>query len=107
MDGKIECAFVGTVVKEPKRRVSQRGNAWVSFLCRVGNGDAASWAQVSVFGDCVDGLAGLHDGSKVYVEGSIALNEWTSSSGDRKHGLAVSSFKAEIVGRIGALSAAD
>jgi single-stranded DNA-binding protein len=101
MDGKIECAFVGTVVREPKRRVSAKGNPWMSFLCRVGNGDGASWTQVSVFGECVEGLADLHDGSRVYVEGSIAMNEWTSSSGEKKHGLAVSSFKAEIVGRIG------
>jgi single-stranded DNA-binding protein len=101
MSTKIDCALYGTVVKEPRRRTSTKGKDWLSFLVRVGEGDDATWAQVSVFGDCVEQLGELADGSRVYVEGTIRLNSWTAGAGELKHGLAVNSFKAQHCARVG------
>jgi single-stranded DNA-binding protein len=98
---KIDCALYGTVVKAPKLRTSAKGKDWLSFLVRVGEGEEATWTQVSVFGDCVAELSDLVDGSRVYVEGTIRLNSWTTSAGEIKHGLAVNSFKATHSARIG------
>jgi single-stranded DNA-binding protein len=47
-----------------------------------------------VFGESVDAMAAVEQGDKVYVEGTISLNEWTAAGGEKKHGLSVSSWRA-------------
>lgn len=99
---QIECAAVLWVATEPQSRTTKTGKAWVSFTGRTGDGDEATWAQVSVFGDKATILAErLKKGMSVYVEGSIKLGSWTGSDGERKHGLNISSFDARILGEIG------
>ena len=63
------------------------------MLCRDGHGEQAQFISVMVFGRSVDALAAVGQGDKVYVEGTISLNEWTAG-GEKKHGLSVSSWRA-------------
>jgi single-stranded DNA-binding protein len=47
-----------------------------------------------VFGESVDAMAAVGQGDKVYVEGTLSLNEWTAAGGEKKHGLPVSSWRS-------------
>jgi single-stranded DNA-binding protein len=47
-------------------------------------------------------LAGtLHKGDRVYCEGNLRLNEWSTQAGENRAGLSVAAWKVEKLGAIG------
>jgi single-stranded DNA-binding protein len=68
----IDCAFHGVLGKDPERKVSQGGRAYLRLSVRVGAGDGAQWVDVLAFSDVDELAAALHKDSKVYVEGQIS-----------------------------------
>ena len=58
--------LLGTVVRDAELRASAAGKPWMSVIVRYGDGDAASFVQVTIFGD-----APLRSGS---VDGKV---RWT------------------------------
>jgi single-strand DNA-binding protein len=101
MHGSIESAFIGRVATEPELRTSSAGKPWARFTVAVGQDDDTQWAQVAVFGDTAEHLAGsLKKGDRVYVEGRLKLNRW-EKDGEQKSGLSVAAWKAEKLGQIG------
>lgn len=99
---EIECAFTGRIATEPATRTGKTGKPWLGFSVVVGEGEAAQFVQVALFGDSVsDASAWLAKGVSVYCEGKIKLNNWTTADGTQRAGLSVASFKVEPLGQIG------
>jgi single-stranded DNA-binding protein len=72
----IECALFGTLSRDADLKTSKKGKAYARMNVRVGDGDGAQWINVMVFGDDVQELAQkLVKGARVYIEGSIKLDE--------------------------------
>lgn len=92
----IECAFLGTVAKDATPKTSAAGKPYMRITMRVGDGEAAQWVFVTVFGDTVAALDGhAIKGAKLYVEGRLTLDKWKSQDGTDRHALAVAAFRCE------------
>lgn len=100
--GGIDCACIAKVVSETvELKTSQKGTLWASFTAIVGGSDAGTgtFVRVSIFGDVAQKLAGnIARGSKVYIEGSLRLNEYTSGEDAKRAGLQVAASKCEVLG---------
>jgi single-strand DNA-binding protein len=98
----IECAFTGRVGTEPELRTSAAGKPWLRFSVAVGADDAVQWVQIACFGDRARELAeSLQKGDRVYVEGNLKLNEWTTQAGEKRSGLSVAAWRCDKLGNIG------
>jgi single-strand DNA-binding protein len=94
----IDAALLGTVVRDADLRTSAAGKPWMSVIVRSGDGDAASFVQVAIFGDVAVALGRLERNEKLYAEGSIRINEWTTAAGQRRAGLSMAAWRAERPG---------
>jgi hypothetical protein len=74
----IDAVLLGTVIRDAELRTAAAGKPWLSVIVRSGDGDAASFVQVAVFGDAAVALGRIEKNEKLYAEGSIA-----SASGPR------------------------
>ena len=64
---------------------------------RVGDGDAAQWVNATVFDTkAIDVADKLVKGARVYMEGRIALDEWTAQDGAKRHGLSMLSWHCRL-----------
>ena len=97
----IEAAFVGSIGTAPELRTSKSGKPWCSFSARVGEGEAATWVRVAVFGETADAATTLAKGTPVYVEGRLRLGTWQTKDGESRSGLSVVATKVELLGQIG------
>jgi single-strand DNA-binding protein len=94
----IDAAVLGTVVRDTELRTSAAGKPWMSVVVRSGDGDAASFVQVAIFGDAAVALGRIEKNEKLYAEGSIRINEWTTAAGDKRTGLSMAAWRAERPG---------
>jgi single-stranded DNA-binding protein len=94
----IDAAVLGTAVKEAEPRTSASRKIWTSVILRSGDGDAAQFVQVSVFGDTAVALGRIERGERLYAEGSIRINEWTSAAGEKRTRLSMAAWRAERPG---------
>jgi single-stranded DNA-binding protein len=85
----ILCAFTGVLTADAKKRTSAAGKDWTSFNVRVGHGENTQWCSVAVFGDDLANVAGLKEGSAVFIEGRIELRRWENHGGQKMSGLNV------------------
>ena len=93
----IDCAFYGLAVRDAELKTSQKGKPYARFTVRVGAGEGAQFVSVMYFGERADGLAEkLKKDCRVYVEGMINLDKWTTAEGVERHGLSVMSFHARL-----------
>ena len=100
--GIIECAFQGTVGRDPQRRTSQNtGRDWASFSVACGEDENAQWLDVACFGPSVDQAVQLTKGDAVYVEGKISLRTWQNEDGSKRTTLSVAAKLVQPMGRIG------
>jgi single-stranded DNA-binding protein len=76
----IEAAFF-------ESKVSGAGKRYLRVNVRCGSGDNAQWVNTMVFGDDVALADRLLKGCRVYVEGSIRVDEWTGADGKHRTGL--------------------
>jgi single-stranded DNA-binding protein len=79
-------------------RTSAAGKPWMSVIVRSGDGDAASFVQVAIFGDAAVAIGRLERNEKLYAEGSIRINEWTTAAGEKRTGLSMAAWRAERPG---------
>jgi len=77
----IDATLLGTVIRDAELRTSAAGKPWMSVMVRSGDGDAASFVQVAIFGDAAVALGRIEKNDKLYAEGSIRLSEWTTAAG--------------------------
>jgi single-strand DNA-binding protein len=93
----IEAAFFGALGRDAEAKTSKSGKNYLRLNVRVGDGDAVQWVSVMVFGDEVPELAlKLRKGARVYVEGSIKLDQWTAQDGTKRHSLNVLSWHCRL-----------
>jgi single-stranded DNA-binding protein len=97
----IECAFHGFVAADAEAKVSAAGKNWVRLRAGVGKDDAVQWVSVAAFGKAAEAAAGLKKGDKVYVEGTIKLDQWVGADGVERTGLSVAAWKVERTHLIG------
>lgn len=101
----IEAAFAGVLGKDVELRTAKSGKPWASLAIMVDCGEQDAdghsvmrWVKVAVFGETAERLAGAVKGVRLYVEGSLSLDEWTDKEGNPRHGLSLAAWKAERVG---------
>jgi Single-strand binding protein family len=94
----IDAALLGIVVRDAELRMSAAGKPWMSVIVRSGDGDAASFVQVAIFGDAAIALGRLERNEKLYAEGSIRISEWTTAAGEKRTGLSMAAWRAERPG---------
>lgn len=104
----IETAFWAVLGQDPELRTSKTGKSFCTFSCVVTVGgaddgkDVSQWLRVACFGEIAEKLAGrAKKGDRVYVEGSLTINQWNDTHGEVKHGLNVAAWKVERVASIG------
>ena len=96
----IECAFTGSVGRDPQIRPSKSGRPWLALSIVVGSGDEAQWVQVAVFGELAE--SGKFDkGTRVYIEGRLRLSTWSGKDGQERVGLNVVATHVQALGQIG------
>jgi single-strand DNA-binding protein len=97
----IETCFLARVGTEPEVKTSAAGKPWAALNVVVGDkDDEQQWIRLVVFGDRATQLA-VSKGDRVYVEGRLKLDNWTSKTGEAKSGLKVAAWKVERLGEIG------
>jgi Single-strand binding protein family len=68
----IDVALFGALTREPERKTSAAGRAYLRFNVRVGSGDGAQFANVMVFNDIDELARTLAKDGKVYIEGALS-----------------------------------
>jgi single-strand DNA-binding protein len=108
MNRGIETAFWGTLGKNPELKTSKAGTPYAGMNVVVTVGltddgrDVSQWVRVTCFGDTAKAIASrAKKGDRVYVEGTLTMNQWNGASGEVRHGLSVSAWKVQRVASIG------
>jgi|SRR6516165_5581318 len=76
-------------------------NSGCGCALAIGKDDDLQWVSVAVFGKAAETAGALKKQDRVYIEGSIRLDNWTGKDGAERHGLSVAAFKCEATHRIG------
>jgi single-strand DNA-binding protein len=92
----IEVALFGVLGRDAESKTSKNGKPYLRLNVRCGDGDAVQWISAMIFGDDVPDAARLEKGSRVYLEGSLKLNEWTAQDGTKRHSLSVMSWHCKL-----------
>jgi single-strand DNA-binding protein len=93
----IECALFGSLGRDAEAKTSKTGKPYLRLNVRVGDGDGVQWVSVMVFDQsAIDAVDKLIKGARVYVEGSLSVNEWTDQAGAKRHGLSVMSWHCRL-----------
>src|SRR5215471_7157106 len=97
----IDCAFVGRLNHDPELKTSAAGKSWCRISLAVGYGDAVEWVSCALFGETAEYVCrSMTTNDKLYVEGAIGLNEWTTRDGEKRTGLVVATkAEAPAIGR--------
>jgi single-stranded DNA-binding protein len=98
----IDCAFFGTLGKDPERKSSKSGRQYLGMNVRTGDGEDAQWIYVLVFNDVEQLVDSLKSGSRVYCEGTLKADIWDGgNSGKPRVNLSVMSWLCQETHRIG------
>jgi single-stranded DNA-binding protein len=93
----IEVAFFGSLGRDAEAKTSKAGKPYLRMSMRVGDGEAVQWISVLAFDAKA---AGQPDkfvaGARLYVEGTLRVEEWTGQDGTRRHGLSVMSWHCRL-----------
>jgi single-stranded DNA-binding protein len=93
----IEVAFFGALGRDAELKTSKAGKAYLRLGVRVGDGDGAQWVSVLAFDEpTVENAADFLKGARVYVEGTLQLNEWTGQDGAKRTGLQAMSWHTRL-----------
>lgn len=93
----IEVALFGILGRDAELKTSRNGKEYVRLNIRCGDGDGAQWVSAMVFdADAIALVDKLVRGARVYLEGSITLNEWTGQDGAKRTGLSVMSWHCRL-----------
>lgn len=104
----IEVACWGTLGKDPELKTSKAGTLYAGMNVVVVTGttddgkDVSQWLRVTCFKGVAEAIARrAKKGDRVYVEGTLTMNQWNDAAGEVKHGLNVAAWKVEKVAAIG------
>lgn len=99
----IEAAFFGTLGRDAESKTSSSGKNYARLNVRVGDGRDQQWISVMVFDDAALAQADkMTKGVRVYVEGRLAVSEWTGTDGAKRFGLSVMAWHCRLahIGRL-------
>lgn len=98
----LEAALIGRLSRTPELKVSSAGKSYLRLNIAIGTGDATTWCSVAAFeGDLAALAASLEKGDKVYAEGKLAPNTWTTADGLQRSSLSLAAWRVEPLGKIG------
>jgi len=93
----IEAALFGTLGRDCERKTSKNGRQYLRLNIAVSEGDTTTWVSAMVFDERAIAVAdALIKGARVYVEGKLSLNEWTTSDGEKRVGLNIMSWHCRL-----------
>jgi single-stranded DNA-binding protein len=93
----IEVALFGILGRDAESKVSKNGKPYLRLNVRCGDGDVAQWVGAMVFDEqAVAAADKMLKGARVYLEGSIKLDEWTGQDGSKRAGLSVMSWHCRL-----------
>jgi single-stranded DNA-binding protein len=93
----IETAFFGALGGDGEAKTSKAGKHYLRLNVRVGDGDTAQWVSIMVFdAKAIEHADKFVKGARVYVEGKLRCDEWTSAEGAKRHGLSVMSWHCRL-----------
>jgi single-stranded DNA-binding protein len=93
----IEAAFFAVLGRDAELKTSAKGKQYLRLSCRVGDGEGASWVNCTSFDSEAIAVADkLTKSARVYVEGSIKLDKWTSQDGTERTGLSCLSWHTRL-----------
>jgi single-stranded DNA-binding protein len=82
------------LARDAEQKTSKAGKPYLRFTLRVGDGEQAQFVSVMYFGDA--DTKAMVKGARVYVEGSVKLDEWTAREGTKRTGLSCMSWHARV-----------
>src|SRR5215469_17900480 len=93
----IEAALFGTLSRDCERKISKNGKPYLRLNVAVSEGETTTWVSAMVFDERAIAVADrLFKGARVYLEGRLTLNEWTTSDGEKRVGLNVMSWHCRL-----------
>jgi single-stranded DNA-binding protein len=93
----IEAALFGMLGKDAETKTSAAGKPYLRLNIRTGDGDAAQWINAMCFDAAAIAQAErLCKGARVYIEGTLKLDEWTGQDGAKRHGLSLLSWHCRL-----------
>jgi single-stranded DNA-binding protein len=93
----IEAALFGMLGKDAETKTSAAGKPYLRLNIRTGDGDAAQWINAMCFdADAITQAERLCKGARVYIEGTLKLDEWTGQDGAKRHGLSLMSWHCRL-----------
>jgi single-strand DNA-binding protein len=95
----IEAAFFGALGRDGESKTSKNGKPYLRLNVRAGDGDGdgAQWVSVLAFDErATERADAFVKGARVYVEGSIQIQEWTGQDGVKRSGLSCMSWHTRL-----------
>jgi single-stranded DNA-binding protein len=93
----IEVAFHGSLARDAEVKTSKTDKTYIRANIRVENGEAAQLINTMVFdAEAIAVADKLKTGARVYVEGKLSLDEWTTATGEKRSGLSCMSFHCRL-----------
>jgi single-strand DNA-binding protein len=84
----FEAAFLGTLGRDAESKTSKAGKSYLRLNIRTGDGDAATWINVTSFDpEAIENARRFVRGAGIYIEGRVSLDEWTGADGNKRTGL--------------------
>jgi single-stranded DNA-binding protein len=93
----IEAAMLGALGRDAEVKTSKAGKTYLRLNIRVGDGEGCQWVSATIFDEkAITAADKMVKGARVYIEGRIALDEWTNAAGEKRHGLSVMSWHCRL-----------
>ena len=97
----LECAFQGSLGRDPELRTAASGKPWAKLAVAVtqeGKGDGESttiWVQVVCFNEVAERVCKqATKGGRIYAEGVLKQTQWTDkTTGEKRSGLEVTAWR--------------
>jgi single-strand DNA-binding protein len=103
LNGITACA-TGRIGSDGELKHSSGGNPYVTFnlaldVAKKADGDPTEWLRVAVFGEQAEALTGkLSKGGRVYVEGRLRLETWTTRENEQRSTLKLAAWVCQPMG---------
>ena len=97
----IDVATFGQITRDPERKTSASGRAYLRFNIRIGSGDGAQFANVMAFNDVDELGERLAKDSRIYCEGTLTADAWIDRDGKARPSLNIMTWRCIETHRIG------
>ncbi len=93
----IEAALFGSASRDGELKTSKAGKQYLRLNIAIGEGEKTTWINATVFDpDAIDNAGRFVKGTRIYLEGRLALDEWIAQDGTPRHGLSILSWHCRL-----------